>query len=77
VSFPPLLRHVFPPLTRPSPFLRILQVWNPDGDLLGKIFLGTGSANLAFAGDAGLIILAETKIFLAKFGATAPDLWSY
>lgn len=54
-----------------------VHVWNPDGDLLGKIFLGTGSANLAFAGDAGLVILAETKIFLAKFGASAPDLWSY
>lgn len=58
-----------------------VHVWNPEGEFLGKIFLGDnlGSANLAFAGEHGLVILAETRIYLAKFGAgetvQAPGLW--
>ncbi|KAF9259259.1 calcium-dependent phosphotriesterase [Marasmius fiardii PR-910] len=46
-----------------------VQVWNPSGDLLGKFFLGTTSANMVFAGDGRLVILAETKVFLAKIAA--------
>ncbi|KAF8154571.1 D-lactonohydrolase-like protein [Crassisporium funariophilum] len=47
------------------------QVWNPQGTLLGKFFLGTTSANMVFAGDGRLVIMAETKIFVAKIAAKA------
>jgi len=47
-----------------------VQVWNPSGTLLGKFFLGTTSANLVFAGKGQLVILAETKIFLANIAAS-------
>ena len=46
-----------------------LQVWNSEGTLLGKFFLGTVSANLIFAGDGRLVILAETAIFFANIAA--------
>ena len=45
------------------------QVWNSQGTLLGKFFIGTVSANFIFAGDGRLVILAGTKIFLAKIAA--------
>jgi len=56
----------FPPST--------LQVWNPDGVLLGKFFLGTTSANMVFAGPGTLAILAETKIVVAKIAANGFSL---
>ena len=46
-----------------------IQVWNSKGTLLGKFFLGSASSNFIFAGDGRLVILAETKIFLAKIAA--------
>jgi len=46
-----------------------VQVWNSQGILLGKFFLGRTSANFIFAGDGRLVILAETKIFLASIAA--------
>ncbi len=55
-------------------FLFFTQVWNDQGDLLGKFFLGTTSANLVFAGKGRLIILAETKVFLAKIAAEGVSL---
>ena len=45
------------------------QVWNSQGTLLGKFFLWNVSANFIFAGDGRLVILAETKIFLASIAA--------
>ena len=45
------------------------QVWNSQGTLLGKFFLGSVSSNFIFAGDRRLVILAETKIYLAKIAA--------
>jgi gluconolactonase len=45
------------------------QVWNSEGTLLGKFFLGMVSANMVFAGDGRLVILAETKIFVAHIAA--------
>ena len=45
------------------------QVWNSQGTLLGKFFIGSVSANMIFAGDGRLVILAETKIFLARIAA--------
>ncbi|KAI5885613.1 calcium-dependent phosphotriesterase [Schizophyllum commune H4-8] len=47
------------------------QVWDQDGTLLGKFFLGTTSANMAFAGDGRLVILAEQKVYYAKIAARA------
>ncbi len=44
------------------------------GTILGKFFLGSTSANMAFAGDGRLIILAETKIFLAHIAAKGISL---
>ncbi|KAF9028930.1 D-lactonohydrolase-like protein [Hymenopellis radicata] len=51
-----------------------VHVWNDQGDLLGKFFLGTTSANLVFAGKGRLVILAETKVFLAKIAAEGVSL---
>ncbi|KAG6911028.1 hypothetical protein DXG01_005444 [Tephrocybe rancida] len=45
------------------------KVWNDEGTLLGKFFLGTTSANMVFANDGRLVILAETKIFVADIAA--------
>ncbi|KAJ3974444.1 calcium-dependent phosphotriesterase [Lentinula raphanica] len=50
------------------------QVWNPSGILIGKFFLGTKSANFAFAGKGRLVILAETKIYLAQINAKGMSL---
>ena len=55
--------------TNPSSDSDVNQVWNSQGTLLGKFFLGSVSANFIFAGDGRLVILAETKIFLAKIAA--------
>ncbi|KAG6359995.1 hypothetical protein INS49_011051 [Diaporthe citri] len=47
-----------------------IQVWNPSGKLLGKIYLGGTSANFKFAGDGRMVICAETKLFYATFNAS-------
>jgi gluconolactonase len=49
-------------------------VWNPKGLLIGKIFLGTTSANMVFAGKGRLVLLAETKIYLATIAAEGINL---
>jgi len=46
-----------------------VQVWNDEGTLIGKFFLGTTSANMVFANPGRLVIMAETKIFVAKIAA--------
>jgi len=47
-----------------------VQVFRNDGTLIGKIFIGSNVANMAFTGDANLlIILANTKIFAATIHA--------
>jgi len=46
------------------PSNRLWQVWNPSGVLIGKFFVGSNTANFAFAGDGRLVILAETEIYL-------------
>ncbi|KAJ3799471.1 D-lactonohydrolase-like protein [Lentinula aff. detonsa] len=51
-----------------------VNVWNPSGTLIGKFFLGTKSANFAFAGKGRLVILAETKIYLAQIKAGGMSL---
>ena len=51
-----------------------VEVWSPQGVLLGKFFIGSASSNFVFAGDGRLVILAETKIFFAKIKAKAGKL---
>ncbi|KAF4618314.1 hypothetical protein D9613_011701 [Agrocybe pediades] len=46
-----------------------VQIFRKDGVLLGKIFIGSDVANMAFAGDGRLVVLANTKIFLAQIQA--------
>ncbi|KAL6245985.1 hypothetical protein RBB50_007138 [Rhinocladiella similis] len=46
-----------------------VQVWNPAGTLLGKIFLGTTSANFNFAGKGRMVICAETELYYATLAA--------
>ncbi|KAI1331019.1 gluconolactonase [Xylariaceae sp. FL0255] len=43
-----------------------VHVFNVDGLLIGKIFLGQTSANFNFVGDGGLVICAETDLFYSK-----------
>ncbi|KAI5122873.1 hypothetical protein M0805_003325 [Coniferiporia weirii] len=51
-----------------------VQVWNPRGTLIGKFFLGSQSSNMAFVGAGRLVILAETKVYLARIAASGQDL---
>lgn len=47
-----------------------VQVWNPSGTLIGKIYVGTTVANFQFAGDGRMVICAETKLFYATLNAS-------
>ena len=47
-----------------------VNVWNPSGKLIGKIYLGTTSANFQFAGNGRMVICAETKLFYATLKAS-------
>lgn len=42
-----------------------INIWNPAGTLIGKIYLGTTSANFKLTGDGRLVIMGETKLFYA------------
>ena len=46
-----------------------MQVWNPSGKLLGKIFLGMTSANFNFAGKGRMVICAETELYYVTLAA--------
>jgi gluconolactonase len=46
-----------------------IQVWNPSGKLIGKIFLGTTSAGFNFVGNGGIVITAETDLYYANVAA--------
>ncbi|TPX09098.1 uncharacterized protein E0L32_001639 [Thyridium curvatum] len=46
-----------------------VQVWNPSGKLIGKIFLGTTAANFQFVGDGRMVICAETELYFATVAA--------
>lgn len=43
-----------------------MHVFDPDGVLLGKLFVGNASANMVFAGKGRLVILAETEVYLVS-----------
>ncbi|KAK0455408.1 calcium-dependent phosphotriesterase [Desarmillaria tabescens] len=51
-----------------------VHVWNNKGTLIGKIYLGTGSANLVFAGPGRLLVLSDTKISLVRIAAEGMSL---
>ncbi|KAF4583797.1 hypothetical protein EYR40_002288 [Pleurotus pulmonarius] len=51
-----------------------VQVWNPEGTLLGKFFVNMRTANMAFAGFGRLVILSQTKMFLARINAGSVNL---
>ncbi|KAI0051556.1 calcium-dependent phosphotriesterase [Auriscalpium vulgare] len=53
-----------------------VQVWNNEGTLIGKVFLGTTSANLVFASKGRLVIMAETSIYFAQTATEGQDLAS-
>ncbi|KAI1102799.1 calcium-dependent phosphotriesterase [Jackrogersella minutella] len=46
-----------------------VQVFNPSGKLIGKIFLGLTSANFNFAGDGRFVICAEEYLYYANIAA--------
>lgn len=69
-----------------------VQVWNPSGKLIGKIFLGETSANFResivkggddtpdspeFAGEGRMVICAETRLFYATVAATGAPITAY
>lgn len=46
-----------------------IQVWNPAGTLLGKIYLGMGAANFQFAGPGRMVVCAETELYYVTLAA--------
>jgi gluconolactonase len=46
-----------------------VQVFNPSGKLIGKIYLGTTSANFQWAGKGRMVILAETELYFATLAS--------
>lgn len=50
-----------------------VHVWNPEGTLIGKIFLGTTSANFRFAGKGRMVIAAETELWFATLAVGGVD----
>lgn len=46
-----------------------VQVWNPSGKLIGKIYVGATSANFNFAGTGRMVICAETDLYYATLAA--------
>lgn len=54
-----------------------VQVFNPSGLLIGKIFLGETSANFQFAGTGRMVICAETRLFYAELAATGAPITNY
>lgn len=50
-----------------------VQVWNPDGDLIGKFFTNTTTPELMFT-KSGLLIFCDETIYLADIQAQGIDL---
>ncbi|THG95123.1 hypothetical protein EW026_g6471 [Hermanssonia centrifuga] len=51
-----------------------VEVWNSQGTLIGKFFLGSSSSEMLFIGNGRLIILAETKIYMVSLAAEGLDV---
>lgn len=54
-----------------------VHVWNKAGGLLGKIYLGEGSANFQFAGKGRMVICAETQLYYVQFAAEGNRIENY
>ncbi|PPQ81044.1 hypothetical protein CVT25_014574, partial [Psilocybe cyanescens] len=54
-----------------------VNVWSPDGVLLGKNFTGVTVANMAFAGDGRLLLLGGANLYLAKISARSGKYLSH
>jgi gluconolactonase len=54
-----------------------VQVWNPSGKLIGKIYIGRTTANFQFAGDGRMLIMGETQLFYATLAAKGSFVESY
>lgn len=50
-----------------------VQVWNPSGTLLGKIYLGRFVANFRFAGKGRMVLAAQTELFYVTLAAEGAD----
>lgn len=50
-----------------------IQVFNPEGRLIGKVRVEDGSANFAFVPD-GMIVFNEYRLFLVEFAARGREL---
>ncbi|KAJ7272601.1 D-lactonohydrolase-like protein [Mycena haematopus] len=50
------------------------EVFDPKGTLLGKVFLGVSSSNMIFTGPKRLVILADTKVYMAEIAAEGINL---
>lgn len=53
------------------------HIWDSKGTLLGKIYLGSSSANMILAGDGRLVIMGETEVYIAQIAAKGLDLASF
>ena len=54
-----------------------VHVWNPAGQLIGKIYLGSASANFQFAGQGRMVICAETELYYVTLGAKGAEITDY
>jgi len=54
-----------------------VQVWNPAGKLIGKIYVGTTVANFHFAGKGRMVMCAETKLYYATLAAAGSFVDDY
>ena len=50
-----------------------IHVWNSGGDLIGKFYINSTTAQMIFT-DSGLLILDEERIYLANIRAQGIDL---
>ena len=46
-----------------------MQVWNPSGKLIGKIYTGRTAANFQFVGGGRMVIMGETQLYYATLAA--------
>lgn len=45
-----------------------VQVWNEEGELLGKIYLGRFAANFRFVGGGRMVVAAQTELYFVTLG---------
>lgn len=54
-----------------------VQVWNPSGKLIGKIYTGRTAANFQFASNGRLTIMGETNLYYATVAAQGEFIESH